>query len=199
MLKVKPPITVIAKGAPILPTYSSFPRASGSIAIIVVIIILVFVIPVFQDMFADFGQDLPMPTQIVIKMSDVVKTKIHWILISMGLFIYGFKRFYSTEKGTEIIDDVALKLPIFGDLLRKVAVAKFTRTMGTMLSSGVSILDALDMKTDGDGPAMPRRVAVTGCLSQRYFEALSADMPEIDFLYGLLDGDFIPGKSNLDE
>jgi type IV pilus assembly protein PilC len=103
-------------------------------------------------MFADFGQELPLPTQMVVLMSDIVQSKIVYILIAgAGLFV-GFKKWYGTEKGRGIVDNAALKAPVFGILIRKVAVAKFTRTMGTMLASGVSILDALDIvaKTAGN-------------------------------------------------
>ncbi len=130
----------------------TYPIITLSVAGIVVIVILVFVIPVFQQMFADFGKELPAPTQVVIAMSDIVKSKIHYIIISIILFIVAYKRFYKTEKGRLFMDDLFLKLPIVGILLRKVAVSKFTRTMGTMLASGVSILDALDIvaKTAGN-------------------------------------------------
>lgn len=130
----------------------TYPIVTLIIAAVVLGVILVFVIPVFEEMFADFGGELPVPTQIVVKMSEVVKSKILYIII--GLFILGFalRKFYATEKGQDVVDDVVLKIPVFGELLRKVAVAKFTRTMGTMLASGVAILEALDIvaKTSGN-------------------------------------------------
>lgn len=130
----------------------TYPIITLAIAGIVVIIILVFVIPVFQEMFADFGTELPLPTQLVVKASDIVKSQIILIIAAIVVFIIGYKKFYSTDKGRAVLDDIALKLPVMGILIRKVAVAKFTRTMGTMLSSGVSILDALDIvaKTAGN-------------------------------------------------
>jgi type IV pilus assembly protein PilC len=90
--------------------------------------------------------------QIVVAMSEFVKTKILYIIIGVVLFIFAFRRYYKTNKGRITIDALMLKLPVFGILLRKVAVAKFTRTMGTMLSSGVAILEALDIvaKTAGN-------------------------------------------------
>ena len=122
------------------------------IAALVVGVILVFVIPVFQKMFADFGGALPVPTQIVVGISNFVKGNIHYIIGAVVVFVFAFKRFYSTEKGRVLVDDIMLKLPVFGSLLRKVAVAKFTRTMSTMISSGVPILEALDIvaKTAGN-------------------------------------------------
>jgi type IV pilus assembly protein PilC len=130
----------------------TYPVVTLIIAVLVLAVILVFVIPVFEEMFADFGGELPMPTQIVVAMSDMVKSKIIYIIIGLVIFIIAFKKFYGTEKGREIVDNLLLKIPVFGDLLRKVAVAKFTRTMGTMLASGVAILEALDIvaKTAGN-------------------------------------------------
>lgn len=130
----------------------TYPIITLVVAFIVVAVILVFVIPVFQEMFADFGSELPLMTQFVVTLSEVVKKKIIYIIIAIVGFIFAFKKFYSTEKGHAMVDDFSLKLPIFGDLIRKVAVAKFTRTMGTMLASGVAILDALDIvsKTAGN-------------------------------------------------
>ena len=130
----------------------TYPIVTIIIAVLVVAVILVFVIPVFQEMFSDMGGTLPTPTLIVVAMSEFVKSKIHWMIIGLILFIWAFKKYYKTEKGRKTIDASVLKLPVFGMLIRKVAVAKFTSTMGTMLSSGVAILEALDIvaKTSGN-------------------------------------------------
>jgi len=130
----------------------TYPIVTMVIAVAVVAVILVFVIPVFQEMFADMGGALPPITQVVVGMSEFVKSKIHWIVIGVFIFIFAFKKYYKTEKGRKVVDVTMLKLPVFGLLIRKVAVAKFTRTMGTMLSSGVAILEALDIvaKTSGN-------------------------------------------------
>ena len=130
----------------------TYPVATMVIAIIVLAVILVFVIPVFQQMFADFGSALPVPTQIVVNLSEFVKHYAIHSVVAIALFIIAFRRLYKTNKGREAVDSILLKLPLFGILIRKVAVAKFTRTMGTMLSSGVAILEALDIvaKTAGN-------------------------------------------------
>ena len=130
----------------------TYPAIVTIIAILVTAVILIFVIPVFSKMFADFGAALPAPTQFVIKISDAVRGYFHWFLLAAILLFIGFKRFRKTEKGRDLTDRLALKLPVFGMLLRKVAVAKFTRTLGTMLSSGVPILEAMDIvaKTAGN-------------------------------------------------
>ncbi|MGD8971024.1 MAG: type II secretion system F family protein [Desulfobacterales bacterium] len=130
----------------------TYPVVTLIIAAIVLAVILVFVIPVFQEMFADFGNELPAFTQLVIDVSNFAKKNIIWLVIGLILFIFAFKKVYGTEKGREMVDEMILKLPVFGALIRKVAVAKFTRTMSTMLSSGVAILEALDIvaKTAGN-------------------------------------------------
>ena len=130
----------------------TYPIVTLLIAVAVVAVILVFVIPVFEEMFADFEAALPAPTQIVVGMSRFVQTRILYIIGAVVLIMWAFKRFYKTEKGRALVDDLMLKMPVIGILIRKVAVAKFTRTMGTMLSSGVAILEALDIvaKTAGN-------------------------------------------------
>jgi len=130
----------------------TYPIVTLIIAGAVLAVILVFVIPVFEDMFADMGGELPAFTQMVVKVSDFTKKNVIYIVVGMILFIFAFKKFHSTEKGRAIIDKNLLRLPVFGDLIRKVAVSKFTRTMGTMLSSGVAILEALEIvaKTAGN-------------------------------------------------
>jgi type IV pilus assembly protein PilC len=130
----------------------TYPIIVVIVAVLVVGIILVFVIPVFEKMFADFGGALPTPTQIVVNLSEFVQSNILFIIIGVVVLSYAYKRFVATAKGRRIMDEILLKAPVFGPLLRKVAVAKFTRTMGTMLSSGVSILDSLDIvaKTAGN-------------------------------------------------
>jgi type IV pilus assembly protein PilC len=129
-----------------------YPATIMSIAVIVVGVILVFVIPTFAKMFADFGSELPMPTRIVIALSNFMKK---YIVVMIAAFIaikYAIGKYYATPKGRKVIDRLALKAPIAGPLIRKVAVAKFTRTLGTMISSGVPIMDGLEIvaKTAGN-------------------------------------------------
>ncbi len=130
----------------------TYPIVVMIIAVLVVAVILVFVIPVFEEMFSDFGADLPAFTQFVMNLSYIVKSKIHYLIGALVLFIFAFKRFYNTERGRILVDNMMLRLPVIGMLLRKVAVARFSRTMGTMLGSGVAILEALDIvgKTAGN-------------------------------------------------
>jgi len=122
-----------------------YPAVVSGVAIAVTAVILLFVIPIFEKMFSEVGQALPAPTQFVIALSRFVSNNFIYIILGVGAFIYLLRRFYRTEKGKYLMDDLSLKLPIFGMLLRKVAVAKFTRTFGTMVSSGVPILEAMDI------------------------------------------------------
>lgn len=129
-----------------------YPATIMAIAVIVVGVILVFVIPTFAKMFTDFGGELPLPTKIVIMISNFL-TK--YILVIIGVMYginYAIKKYYSTENGRRVMDRFFLKAPIVGPLIKKVAVAKFTRTLGTMISSGVPIMDGLDIvaKTAGN-------------------------------------------------
>ncbi len=130
----------------------TYPIITLIVAVIVVSVILVFVIPVFSEMFADFGATLPAPTLMVIAMSEFAQAKFPWIIGGIFGLLYIFRRIYRTEKGRVRMDDFFLRLPVIGILIRKVAVAKFTRTTSTMLSSGVSILETLDIvaKTSGN-------------------------------------------------
>ena len=129
-----------------------YPAAVGGISVIVVLILLIFVIPVFAKMFESFGGQLPGPTQVVVNVSEFVRNFWYILFPAMFIFFYGFKMAIKTQKGTEIKDIVLLKLPVFGDLIKKVAVAKFTRTLSTMITSGVPILDGLEIvaKTSGN-------------------------------------------------
>ncbi|MFQ5508490.1 MAG: type II secretion system F family protein [Leptospirillia bacterium] len=122
-----------------------YPSAIVGIAVIVMAVLMIFVIPVFAQMFSDFGGTLPGPTQLVLSMSDFVVANIWYMVIGLILFAVGVKRFYKTKVGRYNMDKVALMLPVFGDLLKKAAVAKFTRTLGTLISSGVPILDGLEI------------------------------------------------------
>ena len=130
----------------------TYPIIVVGVAVLVIAVILIFVIPVFQEMFSSFGKALPVPTQIVVNMSDFLKGNIHYVIVGFIVFVFAFKKYRNTKKGRKQTDALALKLPVFGNLLKKSAVARFTRTLGTMISSGVPILDALEIvaKTSGN-------------------------------------------------
>jgi type IV pilus assembly protein PilC len=130
-----------------------YPIAIMLVAVVVVFVLLTWVIPVFEAMFKDMGAGaLPTPTQIVIDVSHFFAE--HFLLILLGVAggIFGFFAFIRSTKGRRIFDAVILRLPIIGPVLRKVVVARFSRTLGTLLSSGVPVLDALEItsKTAGN-------------------------------------------------
>lgn len=122
-----------------------YPAAIVFVAVSVIIFLMIFVIPVFAQMFLDFGGVLPWPTQLVIGMSNLIKSYILFaipILIAAG---FVFKQYYRTQSGKTIVHRLLLKLPIFGPLLQKAAIARFSRTLSTLLGSGVPIIDSLDI------------------------------------------------------
>ena len=120
-----------------------YPATIVGVAFIVVIFMLTFVIPTFAKMFSSMGADLPLPTVIVIKLSEFA-TRFWWLILAGAVgVVLGIRAYYKTEGGKSVIDALLLKLPIFGTLIRKVAVARFTRTLGTLVSSGVPILEGL--------------------------------------------------------
>jgi type IV pilus assembly protein PilC len=113
------------------------------VATTVVSLLLLKVVPQFEEMFADMGASLPAPTLIVIALSKWLQAYFVYLFFGIVIGIVGLGRFYRTNRGKLIIDKIMLQLPVFGELLTKVAVARFTRTLGTMVSSGVPILEAL--------------------------------------------------------
>lgn len=130
-----------------------YPATVSSISVFVIVLLLVKVIPVFEKMFADFGGELPGPTAMVIAISEFLQQYIGYF-IAMGIvFVMSFKAAYRKSLAFRYqVHRLNLKLPIFGVIIKKVAVARFTRTLGTMIASGVPILDALDItaKTAGN-------------------------------------------------
>lgn len=120
-----------------------YPISIIVVAIGVVLVLMVFVIPVFEKMFKDMGAELPLATQIVVNMSRMVKSYIVFMLAGVAALFFCFRRYYRTEKGRRKIDRLVLKLPIFGELTIKASVARVTRTLATLLSSGVPILESL--------------------------------------------------------
>jgi type IV pilus assembly protein PilC len=131
-----------------------YPIAVIVIAGLVVTAILWKVIPTFASLFAGLGADLPMPTRVVIWASDALVKYMVVIVPTILLIGWAFKRYYATESGRYVIDGMSLKLPVLGQILRKIAVARFCRTLSTLLSSGVPILDGLDITARTAGNAV---------------------------------------------
>jgi len=130
-----------------------YPAVVSSIAVMVIAVIMIFVVPTFSKMFTTLGGTLPLPTRLVMNLSNFIAgiggLLVAGAIVAIVVFIVQFRR---TEKGQHITDKILLRLPIFGMLINKVAVAKFTRTLGTLVSSGVPILDGLEItaKTSGN-------------------------------------------------
>jgi type IV pilus assembly protein PilC len=144
-----------------------YPLTIISVAVLVIIFMMIFVIPTFAKMFEGLGAELPLPTAIVMWLSEFTQ---RYILVMVGVgagVIYAIKRYYNTEQGSSVIDAFLLKVPVIGMLIRKVAVARFTRTLGTLISSGVPILEGLLITARSAGnrvvekTVMQARTAVT--------------------------------------
>ena len=123
----------------------AYPAVVMLVAIGVLVILLVFVIPVFKDVFAGFGADLPKLTQIVVDMSEIVRENFVVVLIGIIVLIVVIVKGSKTEGGRRLLDGLLIKMPAMGDLVKKVAVAKFSRTLATMLQAGVPIISSLDI------------------------------------------------------
>lgn len=123
----------------------TYPIAVIGLAIALVNVLLIFVIPVFASMFADFGAKLPAPTQMLIDLSDFLKYNIHWLILGAIAFFFLFKKFVSTPKGRRIKDLSLVRAPIFGGLIHKIALSRFCRTYATLIRSGVPILRTLEI------------------------------------------------------
>jgi type IV pilus assembly protein PilC len=138
-----------------------YPVAVIVIAVVVVGAILWKVIPTFASLFSGLGAELPLPTRFVIALSDFVVAWGWLIVIVTGIIGYILKRYYATEPGRFVIDAILLKLPVLGNIIRKVAVARFCRTLSTLLSSGVPILDGLDITARTAGNAIIEKAIQT--------------------------------------
>ena len=155
-----------------------YPVAVIVIAGIVVTAILWKVIPTFASLFSGLGAQLPMPTRFVIALSDYIVAYGWIVIIVMGLMGYALKSYYATKGGRHMIDAIMLKLPILGNILRKVAVARFCRTLSTLLASGVPILDGLDITARTAGNAIIEEAVQKTRTSIERGETISAPLRE---------------------
>ncbi len=163
-----------------------YPVAVIVIAVIVVGAILWKVIPTFASLFAGLGAELPLPTRIVIAASDFVVAYGLYIVVALGLIGYAVKRYYGTENGRLVLDAFLLKLPVLGNILRKVAVARFCRTLSTLLSSGVPILDGLDITARTAGNAIIERAIQTTRTGIERGETVSGPLKETGVFPGMV-------------
>ena len=164
----------------------TYPIVVVGIAVIVIAVIMIFVIPVFQDMFSSFGKALPVPTQVVVAMSNFIKGNIHYMIGGLIVFVWALRRYRKTVSGKRNIDSLLLKLPIFGELIKKVAVARFTRTLGTMVSSGVPILDALEITAKTAGNVIVEEVIFDARSSIAEGQTIAEPLSETDIFPGMV-------------
>ncbi len=122
-----------------------YPVAILLFALSVIVVLLAFIIPTFEEMFAQFNQAMPLPTRIVLGLSDFIRSNALWLAAGGGLAGFGFYRWRQTADGERATDRFLLQMPVIGDLIQKTAIARFTRTLGTLLGSGVSILHGLEI------------------------------------------------------
>jgi type IV pilus assembly protein PilC len=134
-----------------------YPATIISVAIIVTMILLIFVIPVFAELFSSFNQALPLPTQIVIGVSNWTIAYLHFLIGGAISAAIAIRQTYQTERGRMAIDRLMLKMPILGELLRKASIARFSRTLGTLVSSGVPILDSMTITARTSGNKVVER------------------------------------------
>jgi type IV pilus assembly protein PilC len=155
-----------------------YPIAVVVIAGLVVGVILWKVIPTFASLFAGLGADLPLPTRIVIMLSDNLVRFFPFLAVGAGAIAYAFKTYYATENGRRVIDQVTLKMPILGNIIRKIAVARFCRTLSTLIASGVPILDGLEITARTAGNAIIQDAVMVTRKSIERGETISAPLKE---------------------
>jgi type IV pilus assembly protein PilC len=145
-----------------------YPGVILGVAVTAIAVLLIFVIPTFQEMFASVNLELPLPTRVVIGLSNFLTSYWWAILAAIGGTIFLIRRYYATPPGRKQIDTMLINAPVLGDVIRKSAVSRFTRTLGTLVSSGVAILDGLEItaKTAGNrvihDAVMESRASIAG-------------------------------------
>ncbi|MEP0829182.1 MAG: type II secretion system F family protein [bacterium] len=155
-----------------------YPTVVAVVAIGVTIAMLTFIVPVFAKMFSGLGAELPKPTQIVLGISNFLKGYFLYLVLGTLAFVAGFIYWVRTESGRAMFDAGLLKAPVFGNLVRKSSVARFTRTLGTLISSGVSILDALEITAKTAGNVVIAKAIRKSVLSIAEGDTITAPLKE---------------------
>ena len=163
-----------------------YPVAVIVIAAVVIGIILWKVIPTFAALFAGLGAELPLPTRVVIALSNNLMRFFPFLVVAGVAGTWGFKTYYATEKGRRVIDAISLKLPILGPILRKIAVARFCRTLSTLMASGVPILDGLDITAKTAGNAIVEDAIQTTRKIIERGETIAAPLKETKVFPGMV-------------
>jgi len=163
-----------------------YPVAVIVIAAVVIGVILWKVIPTFATLFAGLGAELPLPTRVVIALSNNLIRFMPFLFIGFFAFGWAFRAYYGTEKGRRVVDAITLKLPILGPILRKIAVARFCRTLSTLMASGVPILDGLDITAKTSGNAIIEDAIMTTRKSIERGETIAAPLKETRVFPGMV-------------
>lgn len=179
----------------------TYPIAVIALAVILVQVLLIFVIPVFAEMFADFGAKLPKPTQALIDVSGFMRSNILYIIVAAFLAFKGWTKFIKTPKGRRVKDEMLMKLPVFGNLIRKITLSRFCRTYATLLRSGVPILRTLEIVAASSNKVqveeacvdMSRHISAGGQISDilgqnRFFPPMMRHMAKAGESTGNVDG-----------
>jgi type IV pilus assembly protein PilC len=153
-----------------------YPAVVLTVAMGATVFMLMFIIPTFAKMFMDFGGELPLPTKIVLTLSNILQ-HFWWVgLLAMAGAAIAFKQYYSTEAGHRNVDAITLRIPALGDVMLKGAVARFTRTLGTLIASGVPILSGLEITARTAGNKIIAEAIMTARASIREGETVSAPL-----------------------
>jgi type IV pilus assembly protein PilC len=149
-------------------------------------VILWKVIPTFASLFAGLGAELPLPTRVVIALSNNLVRFMPFIIVGLVAAAWGFRAYYATEGGRRVIDRITLKMPILGPIMRKIAVARFCRTLSTLMASGVPILDGLDITAKTSGNAIIEDAILTTRKSIERGETIAAPLKETGVFPGMV-------------
>ncbi len=154
----------------------TYPVIVICIALLITTFLIVKIVPVFGDIFADFGAKLPAPTQFLIDLSDIIRARWYWIILTLGGIFYGIKSFLKTKGGTEWWDRYQLKLPVFGPLIHKICMSRFARTFAQLIRSGVPILEVMSIVGETSGNSMVEKAIKGVALDVEKGDGLAAAM-----------------------
>lgn len=153
-----------------------YPAVVISLALIITIVLLVKVVPIFKNIFDTLGGTLPLPTQILINISDIMRRYFPFVLVGFAVIVFLLKKYISTPRGRYKFDRTLLQLPVFGPLFKKVAIARFSRTLATLVRSGVPILNALNIVGKTSGNKVVEEIVLNACTSIKEGEPISVPL-----------------------
>lgn len=153
-----------------------YPAFVLAVAAIILTLLMIFVVPTFSNMFADLGGDLPTPTRLLIGASNIIRHSWYFLILGLGLLFFFYRQFTRAPKNKLLVDKIKLRLPVFGKLFQEMSIANFSRTLGTLLKSGVPILGALEAVRDTVGNEVIARAAMRVHESIKEGESVAAQM-----------------------